>query len=242
MTLDRWVLLAVAAFALLGLISGAIKQLAQWLALVAAYVFAKPAGAALAPSLGPWLGFSPALAPIGLSALLMLATFVFGALLLRAVLKRVLPVTEKGKIDRLVGLALGGGKGAALAFVLLSTVLSFEEPLAKAGFDLESKTQGSSAVAWTRSHNLFDSMKVPALDAAKKLASIGGDPAALRELMADPKLKDLLDSPELKSALADPELRKLAESGNPAALLADPRVKKLLADPQLAKRLAELQR
>jgi uncharacterized membrane protein required for colicin V production len=242
MTLDGYILCAFALFALLGLISGAIKQVAQWLAIAAAYIFAKPAGVALAPTLGPALGMPPALAPIGLAAGLMLLTYLFGALALRFILKKILPVQEKGRTDRLIGLALGGAKGALLGWVVLSVALAFEEPLAKAGFDLEKKTKDSHAAAFTRGHNLFDSLKMPAMESAKKFAALQGNPQALQEMLNDPKARELLDNPEIKKALNDPELRRLAQSGNPAAILQDPRVKKMLEDPEIAKKLEELQK
>lgn len=237
MKLDLWLLGVVGLFGLMGAFSGALRQVAQWAGLAAAYLLAKPLAAALGPALAPRLGAWGAFAPLGAAAASMPAVYLAVGTLCRLALARLVPAGEKTRADRAAGLAMGAAKGGALVFVLLSVLVSFEEPLAKAGLDLEKQTRGSTAVAFARRRDLFASLKVPALDSAKRLAAARADPAAALALLEDPKIKAALSDPRLKALTSDPALQKALRAGDIAAVVGDPRVQKLLADPELAKAL-----
>lgn len=241
MTLDLWLAALVALFALMGLFSGAIKQVAQWLAVALAYLVVKPLASAAAPSLAPKLGLPAAFGPVAVVALAMLAVFLLGAPMFRLLLTKLLPAREKTAGDRAAGLALGALKGAALVFVGLSVLVSFEKPLAESGHDLARATEGSRAVDFARRHNLFDTLKLPMLDAAKQLAAARSDPNAARALLQSPALQAALDDPALKAAFADPGLQAALRSADPSTLLQNPQVKKLLEDPRLTQSLARLE-
>jgi uncharacterized membrane protein required for colicin V production len=217
--LDLKLLGVVAAFGALGAVSGAIKQAAQLAALAAAYLLAGPVSSALAPVLASRL--PAALVPTAARTAALSLVYMLGAGLLRAVAHRAVPTLENGKADRLGGAGLGAAKGALRVFVGLCAVVSFEEPMNKAGLDASQRLSGSRLAELARRHNLFDAVKLPELEAAKKLAEARSDPKALQALLGDPKIQELLANPAFKS---------------------DPRVKKLLDDPALAKKLEELER
>lgn len=236
MTLDLWLLGALVLFGLLGLFSGAIKQLSQWIGLAAAYLFAKPLAAALAPLAAERLGIPALLAPLVVGGTAFPLIFFGGSLLAHLLLKRALPAGEKGRTDRGVGFLMGAAKAGAIVFILLSVVLAFEEPLGKAGWNVAKETDGSRAAAFVRGHNLFSRLHIPALEKAQKLAA-ARDPQAALALLNDPKIKKLLQDPELAK-----QFQALGAGGvSPQALLNDPKIKQLLQDPELAKKLAELQ-
>lgn len=255
MTLDLYLAGALLAFGLLGAWSGAIKQFSQWIGLAASYLLAKPLGMALGPLAAKQVSLPPSLGPLLAGGLLFPAIFFSVSLLAHFLLKRAMPERVKTKGDRLAGLGMGAAKAGAMAYVLLSVVLAFEEPLDQAGWDLSKRTDGSRAVSFVRGHNLFSRLHIPALENVRKLASAHGDPQAamallatpqIKELLADPKIKAAMDDPRLKSLLQDPELaKKLGElaggRGNPAELMSDPRIQQLLQDPELAKKMGEFQ-
>jgi len=240
MIFDLWLAGVVGLFGVLGAFSGALRQVSQWIGLIAAYLLAKPIGAALGPFLAPRLGGAAALAPVGAGALSMPLVYFGVGTACRLALAR-LPAGEKTRADRAAGFGMGAAKGGGLVYLLLSVLVSFEAPLAKSGLDLERQTGGSSAVAFARKRNLFAAVSLPALDSAKRFAAARSDPAAAMALLEDPGVKAALSDPRLKELMGDPALRKALQSGDIAAVAGDPRVRKLLADPEFTKRLEALQ-
>jgi uncharacterized membrane protein required for colicin V production len=239
--LDLWLVVAVAAFGLMGLFSGAIKQAAQWLAVATAYLAVKPAATAAGPALAAKLGLPAVGGPVIVVSAAMLLAYVVGSLGFKALLNKLLPAREKTRADRIGGFALGAAKGAMGAFVLLSVVVAFEPQLAQSGIDLDKKTGGSSALAFTRRHNLFDVLHVPILDDVKRLAAARSDPRAAQALFDNPALKGALDDPRLKAALADPALQDALKGANPMAALQNPEIRKLLSNPEVAQALKKIE-
>lgn len=251
MDLDLALLAMTALLGALGAYSGAIKQASQWIGLATAYLVGKPLAAALGPLLAPRLPLPPSLAP-ALAALALFPLLYFGVG--RAAhwgLKKALPGREKTRGDRFAGFAMGSGKAAALAFLCLSLVFAFEEPLTSAGWDMGALAADSRAAAFARAHNLFSVVALPQVEQAKKLARARQDPQALLGLLEDPALKGMMQDPALKAMMSDPAFKAML--ADPAALrrgelppgvtalMDNPEIKKLLDDPELAKKLAELQ-
>lgn len=237
MTLDLWLLGALALFGLLGLFSGAIKQASQWIGLAMGYLFAKPLAAALGPLAAQRLGLPVLLAPLLVGGAMFPVIFFLGSALAHFLLKRALPAREKTRIDRGIGFFMGTAKAGVMIFILISVVLAFEEPLGQAGWNVAKETDGSRTVSFVRGHNLFSRLHIPALENAQKLAASRRDPQAVMALLQDPKLKALLQDPELAQKLG-----ALGAGGvSPQALLNDPKIKALLQDPELAKKLSGLQ-
>ncbi len=231
MTLDQWILAALALFAAIGFYTGAISQFSHWIGMAAAYLCAKPLAAALAPVLAERMGWTPALTAVGLSAVLFPVILLIAALLSRMVLNAIIPGDQRNTPDRLAGLVLGAGKAGVIAWVMLGVVLAFEEPLARSRPEVKDALGASAAAAFTRAHSLFDAAPPAALEKLRALAAMRDDPKLASDLLKEPALKALLEDPAVKTAL---------EKGDPAALLENPRLKKLLADPELAKKLEAL--
>lgn len=251
MNLDLALLALVALLGALGAYTGAIKQLSQWIGLAAAYLLGKPLAAALAPLLAPRLPLPSSMAP-AVAALLLLPILYFGVGRGSLwALKKLLAGREKTRGDRFAGFAMGAGKAGALAFLCLSLVFAFEEPLTSAGWDMGALAADSRAAAFARAHNLFSVLELPAVAQAKKLAQARQDPQALLGLLEDPALKGMMQDPALKAMMSDPAFKAML--ADPAALqrgelpagvtalMDNPEIKKLLDDPELAKKLAELQ-
>jgi membrane protein required for colicin V production len=241
MQVDLAVLAVVGLFAALGIASGAAKQLSHWVGLLLGLLGSRPLAAALAPAVSEKLGWPPTVTGVALGCLLFILLTAMGAGVSHFILARLMGERANGPVNRALGGALGAGKAAAGLFVALCALVFFEEPLARAGAGLADQAKGSRAMALAREHNLFDSLRLPALDGLRK-ALADKDPKALRKLLDDPQLKSILKDPRLKELMADPALKKALASGNPAVLLQDPKIRELLSDPALAQRLAELEK
>lgn len=239
MTFDLVVLGVAALFGLLGIVSGAIKQLSHLAGLVLACFAARPLAAALAPFAAQRLGWPPILLNVMLSGVLFIAVAGAGVLVFRSLFAGLFRGREDGPANRVLGFVLGAGKAAAGMFVALSTLLFFEGTKAAAAFD--ARLQGSKAVAFVRGHNIFASLHIPALSGVRRMLDAQKDPDAMRALLDDPSVKALREDPRLKAILTDPAIRQAVLSRNTAALLANPRVKELLNDPNLADSLSRLQ-
>ena len=238
-----WVILGVVAlFGVLGLISGAIKQLSHWAGLLLGYLAAEPLAAALAPAAAAKLGWPAVLVNVILACVLFTVLSALGALVTHFVFARIFKDHENGPVNRALGLVLGSGKAAAAIFVALSALLFFEKPIAQAAAGaFDSQTKDSKAVAFVRAHNLFASLRLPALSGVQKMLQAQSNPRAARALLSEPGVKALMDDPRLKAVLADVSLKKALESGNAAALMGSAKLQELLNDPNLAEQLSRLQ-
>lgn len=208
MPLDLALLAVVAVFSLHGYLTGAIGQLSHWAGLVAAYLASRPLAAALAPKLAPAVGLSAAAVQVLLSTVGFTVLYAVVTLIIHGALKALAGGREKNVPDRFVGLALGGGKAAALLFVLLSAALWFEKPLVQALGKPPKAVQESKAAGWTREHNLFKNIKLPALSKVEKLLAAAQDPSRLD----DPELKKLMNDPRIKAALESKDFAGLKDT------------------------------
>jgi membrane protein required for colicin V production len=241
MKLDLIVLAVVALFGVLGLLSGAAKQLSHWAGLVFGYCAARPLATALAPVAAAKLGWPPILLNVMLSCSLFFLLSAIGAGIVHLLFAKLLQGHESGPGNRALGAVLGAGKAGAGIFVALSALLFFEKPLAQAAGAFDSQTKGSAVVAFVRSHNLFAELHLPALAGVQKMLAAQQDPRAAQALLTNPSLKALLDEPRLKEVLADPSVRKALAAGDTTSLLGSAKLKELLSDPSLAERLSQMQ-
>jgi len=240
MRLDLWLLGVVGVLGLIGAFSGAVAQSSQWAALALAYGASKPVAAALGPTVLGFLPLPAAAGPVVLRVLIMLAVYIGARVALGFVVGKLLPSGAISGANRAAGAAMGALKGGLLVWVLLSVVIAFDEPLSKAGWNLDKLAGDSHLLAFTRKHGLMDAVRWSFLDGAKKLAAAQSDPNAAAELMKDPAMKAALEDPQLKAVFADTGLREALRSLDVAALMKDPRIKKLLGDPELVKKLDAL--
>ncbi len=228
MTLDHWLLAALGVFAAIGFYTGAIKQLSHWIGLAAAYLFAKPIAALLAPWLARRAGWPPELTAVGLCAVSMPVLLVAASLIARGILNAIIPGHQRNTPDRIAGIFLGAGKAGVIAWVALGVALAFEGPLVRYFPGAKAALKASSAAAFTRKHSLFETVSPSVLDKFQAAAAMRDDPKQARALLNDPAIKSLLKDPALKPAL---------EKNDASALLENPQIRKLLADPELTKRI-----
>ncbi len=198
MNLDLWILTALVLFAALGYRSGAIGQLSVLAGMAAGYLCAKPLAAALAPAVAARGGWPAAPTAAVLGMLLMPVILVSVMLVARRIVAAVVPGGQDSKPDRFAGVVVGAAKGGAVAWLLLSIVLAFEQPLAQARPGVKAALDASAAAAFARAHSLLALAPSSAQDRLQSLQ--GKDPAAL------------LENTQVKKLLADPELAKKLEA------------------------------
>lgn len=155
MSLDLSILAALGLFGALGYHTGAIHQLSHWIGIAAAFLFAKPLAAVLAPVVAARMGWPAYPAAVGLSAVSMPVTLLAATLLSRMILNAVIPGDQRNKPDRLAGIVLGAGKAGVIVWAALSVVLSFEQTLSRHLPAAAAAMKASSAAAFTREHGLF---------------------------------------------------------------------------------------
>ena len=235
-------LAVVAVFGLLGYLSGAIRQLAQWAGLAAAYFLARPLAAQLTPLLTPRLASllppkiqpPPAVVNMVLSSVLFCTLFLVGGIVLTALVSKLLGGHGNGKANKIGGVLLGAGKGAVILFAALTVILFLEKPLTQVFGGLPEPLAKSLSLGFTRAHNPLESAPLPALARLEKLMDAARDPNKAEALLKDPELRKMLDDPSLTSALKDGELQKALSGGDWSALKSDPRLAELLKDPRIA--------
>lgn len=172
--LDLSALLVLALAALLGAASGALRQLVSLAAAVAGVLasraFARDVGEGLART------FSPAARPVA-PVLLFFGIFAVASLLGALVLRGTgVAKVVRGPSDRAAGALLGGAKGAAALWVLLSAFVLAREHLPEA---IGALGRGSDFAAVARSHNLVARLDP---DAARRLERLDGAVEGLERL------------------------------------------------------------
>lgn len=238
MKIDLAVLVVVFFFGLLGMSSGAIRQVSHLGGLVAGWFGARPAAQIAGPLLAKKLGYPLLVATIGCSFAAFFGIYLIAVLVLRFVLARILPDGEHGWLNRLGGFAMGAAKAAILAFVLLSLLVFAEKPLASLWPDLKKETAPSLSVKLVRHHGLLASL--PAIGGLEKILKAGKDPAKATALAEDPEFQALARDPRVRGLVDDQAIRAALVDGDHAALLSSVRVLEALNDPKLVERLARL--
>jgi len=245
-SLDTWSLIAIAVFALLGLLRGAARQLASIAALLCAVVASRP----LSEAIGPWWASKqPNLPPLIAVALSFVISFVILCSLAYALVFLSLrpkyktpnnPHSRLGPLgNRSLGLCLGGLKGALLVWLLLSMAVLLPQKLSWLPFALPWEFEGSHAYAFVRKHNALNLAHWKKLLALGKMAEL---PPYAAQLLPTPqpglspqplsqeldKLKKLFENPEIRYAFEKRQFQSLLKNKELDALLSNPTILKTL--------------
>ncbi len=228
MTLDLFILGLLIVFALFGRSSGALWQMLHLVSIGAGLLVSKALGPAIGRMMGP--SVHKGLAVVMATAAVFTLTYAFGHLL-AFLLRRRFKETTAGTFDRALGAFLGFSKGALLAWVVLSTLVFFDNPAHGWTFS----APGSKAAGFARRFNALQLFHLRSLDRLSKISELIKNPNAPHKddvesmlLAADPRLKAVAADPAIQSAGADL-----------LTLLGDPRVRELIADPALARKFAD---
>lgn len=235
--IDQTTCLFMLALGLFGFFSGAIRQVANLAALIAAYFAAGPLGAKLGPVLADMTGLP--LFFLTLAACIAAFFLVYGLayLALRALLKRCLPDGERGVINRFGGLLIGGAKAAIIAFVVLSGMVLIEGAVGAIWQRFPQEVKTSRAYDFARKNSLFARLaQFETLQTVIRASGSRSDPktlAALEQLANDSDLAELARNPRISSIALDPSIQRALTSGNYAALFSNQKLLDALNDQEL---------
>ena len=235
--LDQAVLLFAVALGVFGMFSGAIRQISNIVALIAAYNAASPLGALMSPVLAEITHLPLFFLTLGSCILAFFAVYGLAYVLTRMLLKRVLPDGESGFINRAGGLLMGVAKAAVMAFVILSGMVLAEGFMAMVWQRFPHETEVSRAYNFARRNSLF--ARLAQFETLETLLQASGDRdhprtlEALDQLETDPELKALASDPRISAIAADTSIQQAVTQGNYAALFSNEKVQEVLNDQEL---------
>lgn len=241
MTIDLILLGLVLLFALVGAFSGGAKQIAHWVAMAVAWFVSRTLGPFVGPRMAEALGGAPLL--IGTlvgSMLVFIVLWVSVRFALTALLQRLFGAKdpERRNLDSAIGFVLGGGKVAAIVYVVLSALVFAEQYISIAGKHLGLSPKDSVSFGLARRYNLFELTQFSSVKDMVAVAQGVSHPEQARRLASDPAYKALKQDKRFQQALSDKKLREALERGDTQAVLRSNLVLQLLQDPQVAARLA----
>jgi len=239
-TIDLIILGAILLFGIIGAITGAARQIAQTVAMLAAYASARPTGDLLGPALAKRLEVPLVVGTV----LVTVATFLLVLVGLRYALTALLRKLMAGKdphdrsVDRMLGFTFGGLKIAAIAYLLLSAATFFDEPLQFVARKLRFSPKDSAALTLAQNHNLFAYVQFGPVRDLAQVAKAARDPQATKKLQANASYKALRKDPRFQKAMNDPQVLKAAADGDIQALLHNKAIQELAQDPTMAVHIA----
>lgn len=235
--IDLTVLLFALLIGLIGFFSGAIRQIANLLGLLAAYFAARPLGAKISPILAEMTGLPLFFLTLASCLLAFFVVYGLAYLLMRMVLKRCLPDGERGIVNRVFGLAIGIAKASLIAFVLLSGLVLIESAVATLWERFAEETRISRAYDFARKNSLFARLaQFETLQTVIQASGSRDNPrtiAALEQLAGDSRLTALAKDPRISSIALDPAIQKALTHGNYAALFSNEKILGVLNDQEL---------
>ncbi|MGC4115876.1 MAG: CvpA family protein [Myxococcales bacterium] len=239
MTIDLAVLAVLFLAGGLGLVSGAIKQLAHIGGLVAGWLAARPLATLVGPLAAKQLDYPLLPTTIACSFACFFVIYIVAVFALRFVLAKIFPDGEHGWLNRLGGFALGAAKAGILVFVALSLLAFGEKWLVKLWPGFKKEAAPSLSMKLARSHGLFASL--PAVGGLEKVLNASRDPQAAAKLAEDPEFQALARDPRVKQMVDDQGIRRALQEGDVASLLSSVRVLEALNDPKFVDRLSRFE-
>lgn len=239
MTIDLALISLIMFFALLGALSGAAKQIANLVSLVAAYLCARPLGDLLGPRIALEFKMSLSVAIVAGTMFFFIVVMVATRLLLTLFLKRLFAGGDPDSrtVDRLLGLILGGMKVTLLVWFFLCALSFVEENVSIAGKKIGVAPKDSVAFKLAKTWNIFELQQFAPVRDLIDVAQALGDPNRASKLKTDPAFLRLQKDPRFKEAMAQQNLDKAFENGDYRALLKSTAVMKLIQDPTAAEQL-----
>jgi len=241
-TLDFVILGAALLFAVWGFFSGAAKQIAVFVAGIAAWAAAGPLGHFFGPMLTKRLATSAFVGVVLASLAAFAVVLVVVQLLATRVILRVLAGRDPDSraIDRVLGVVLGGGKVLAVMYVALCAMSFLEQNVVIMGKKLAFTPKDSQLMELVRRYNLLELQQFSGATDLAKVAQLTKDPKAAQRLKESPDFAALSKDARFGRVLNAAALQKALETGDVRALIGSNDVVELIQDPDIARRLERL--
>ena len=239
MSLDLCILSLVAFFAFLGAVTGAARQVAQWVALFVAFFVAKPLGAMLGPTLTQLLHAPKMVGAVAATVVVFFLALMLVRFVLTGVLRRILAGQSQERVstDRALGFILGGGKIAAMAYVMLSAVVYAQQHVSVAGRHVSFAGPDSYCFRFVKTYNLFELTQFGAVRDLTRVGQALQHPEGAQRLLADPAYKALRADARFKEIMSAPAMRKALLANDYVTLLRNNTVFEFLQQDDTAARL-----
>jgi membrane protein required for colicin V production len=232
---DLAVVALLVLFAVMGALSGALRQLVMLASALLGYLAARYLAPPLAAGFTRGSAQPVARAIAGVLvffAVLFVASFLGHALVARAGGGQAV----RGPTDRGLGALLGAAKGAMGLWVVLSAFVLVGRPVGPSFFRLDPRDSDFAAVAGD--FNVLDTWASPTAATLRRLLRALRDPRASSRLTRDEDIRALLEDPRLQQLLA----RSQAGAQEAGRAVTTPEALRLLSDPAFLDRLQKAQR
>ncbi len=235
MNIDLTVLALLVLFAVLGALSGALRQLVMLASALLGYLAARYLAPPVAAGFTRGSGQPAARALAGVLlffAVLFAASFLGHALVARAGGGQAM----RGPADRGLGALLGAAKAALGLWVVLSAFVLVGRPVGPSSFRLDPRDSDFAAIAGD--FNVLDAWVSPTAATLRRVLRALRDPRASPRLLGDEDVRALLGDPRLQQLLA--QSQGGAEEAGRA--VTTPEALRLLSDRAFLDRLERAQR
>ncbi len=241
MGLDILCAVLVAAFCILGILSGFLTQIVRFAALVGAFFLAYSAGAHTKLLLVKWIDLDN-LAGDLLSLCLgwvaaYLAIVLIGTLVVKIIRKSS---TSISFLDRVLGGALGSAKGFLIVYLIACALVLLRDPLDRVAPQRHLDLKSSRLAAFAEQHNVFSKISFPELDRLRELTSALNGKKSLRAGLSDPVVKELRQNEAFQRLMDDKTFHKALADRQLSAILNNPSFRAAVNDPQIRKLLSSL--
>ncbi len=239
MGIDLFIAGLILLFAIFGALTGAARQIAQLVALFAAYVCARPIGTFFGPRLARALDAPLVVGTIAATMLTFIVVLIAVRYVLTVLLRRLLAGDEREEQgpDRALGFILGAVKAALFIYVVLCAATFVERNVTVAGRRLLTTSRDSLAFGVARKWNLFELTQFHAVKDLAQVASRASANGPPEQLASDPAFQSLRKDPRFRKLLDDPALRRAAAEGDYQGLLKSNAVLQLIQDPEAAAKI-----
>lgn len=242
MTLDLVIVGLAGLFALWGFFSGAAKQIAVYVAWIAALAAAGPGGQFFGPLVTAKLATSAFVGVVLASLASFVLVLVVVQLVVATAIRRVLAGRDPSSrtVDRLLGFLLGGGKVLAVMYVALCAMSFLEQNVMIMGRKLAFTPKDSKLMEFVRAYNLLEQQQFSGATDLAKVARLAKDPKALQRLKENADFAALSKDGRFSRIINAGALQKALETGDVRALINNNDVVELIHDRAAAQRLERL--
>ncbi len=241
MGLDIICIVLVAAFCVLGLLSGFLAQIIRLGALVGAFLLAYSASAYTKPLLAKWIGIDNLMGDL-LSLFLGWIACYIAIILIGTIVAKILKKSSDSIkfMDRVMGGALGSAKGFLIVYLIACALVLLREPLQRVVPNEYLDFKDSRLAAFAEEHNIFSRIAVPNLDKLEGVTTALSDKKTRSELLNDPAMRELKRNKAFQRLINDKEFQRAVNSRQVSAILNNPSFRAAMNDPQLRKLLSSL--
>lgn len=213
---------------------GFLYQIGQFAVMIVAYFVARTLATSLDRPVAKALGMSPMVGGVIVFLVAMLVLSLVGGFIVARMTRNLIPKdTALSSLNRTLGLAVAGAKGALIAYVALVMLIQVTR-MSKPGSGPPFWNSSASA-RFVAEHNALDSGEVGAFAKLTWLMSTHDQ----LKLALDPRFQRVLANPRAATLIKSPEFLAAVASQDYVGILKNDALWKLLEEPSVQAALRE---